>query len=200
MKACYEEGVSHSESVCVIINCCCLILQKEVLLLVHISALNALNMHVVVTVGAFMMAIFAIFVRMRAIKRPTNVKKIIIPPIGMSTGFAMFLFPATHIPWAWASIAFLTGAVLLSYPLIITSKFHVQDGQIYLKRSRAFVFILLGLLALRMWLHGYIENYISIPQTGALFFTLAFGMILPWRAAMLFKYRKLLVASNADKQ
>lgn len=153
--------------------------------------LGVLNMHVATTVGAMMMALLVIFIRLRASARPTTARKIMIPPLGMSTGFLMFLFPQMQIPLLWASVAFLTGVVLFSYPLIRTSKFHVVEGKIYLKRSRSFVFILLGLLALRLLLHGYVEQYVSISQTGAVFFILAFGMILPWRLAMLYQYRKL---------
>ncbi|MEB3100727.1 CcdC family protein [Ferviditalea candida] len=153
--------------------------------------LGALNMQIATTVGAMMMALLVIFVRLRASARPTTARKIMIPPIAMSTGFLMFLSPQTHIPLLWALVAFLTGVVLFSYPLIKTSKFHIVDGKVYLKRSKSFIFILLGLLVLRMLLHGYVEHYVSIPQTGAIFFILAFGMILPWRLAMLYQYLKL---------
>jgi membrane protein CcdC involved in cytochrome C biogenesis len=65
------------------------------------------------------------------------------------------------------------------------------DGQIYLKRSRAFIFILIGLFVLRMALHTYVEHLISVEQTGSVFFILAFGMLLPWRLAMFMQYKKL---------
>jgi len=72
-----------------------------------------------------------------------------------------------------------------------------------LKRSLSFVVILLVLLSVRLLLHGYVEQYISIPQTAGLFFTLAFGMILPWRAGMYLRYRRLrrsLAASAGAEQ
>jgi membrane protein CcdC involved in cytochrome C biogenesis len=37
-----------------------------------------------------------------------------------------------------------------------------------------------------------VEEHISIPQTGGVFFILAFGMILPWRVTMYLQYRRLL--------
>jgi membrane protein CcdC involved in cytochrome C biogenesis len=137
------------------------------------------------------MASVMIIIRLRASKKPTNAKKILIPPLGMSTGFLMFLYPPMRIPWSWALIAFLAGALLFSYPLIRTSKFEIVDGQIYLKRSRAFIFILIGLFVLRMALHTYVEHLISVEQTGSVFFILAFGMLLPWRLAMFMQYKKL---------
>jgi len=144
------------------------------------------------TLGTIIMALTFVVIRLRAAKKPTSAKKIILPPIAMSTGFLMFLYPPTRIPFSWGIIAFLAGAVFFSYPLIRTSQFHIIGDDIYLKRSKAFVFILLGLLLLRLGLHTYVEEHISIPQTGAVFFILAFGMILPWRVAMYLQYRRLL--------
>jgi membrane protein CcdC involved in cytochrome C biogenesis len=157
---------------------------------------NMFNLHTTVTIGALGMAMMAIFIRLKAANRPVTVKKIIIPPLGMSTGFFMFVFPMMRISWTWAAAAFLAGACVFAIPLILGTRFHVVDGKVYVKRSKSFVFILLGLLALRLVLHNYIEEYISIPQTGAVFFILAFGMILPWRVAMLVKYRRLLQSNN----
>ncbi|TNJ65154.1 cytochrome c biogenesis protein CcdC [Paenibacillus hemerocallicola] len=136
--------------------------------------------------------IAVIAVRLKASAKPTSLKKILMPPLGMSTGFAMFLFPFTHIPWLWAAAALLAGALLFSYPLIWSSKFEIRDGDIYLVRSKAFVFMIIGLLVVRLLLHDLVERAVSIPQTGALFFLLAFGMIVPWRLAMARRYRAKL--------
>ena len=40
----------------------------------------------VTSVGAVFMAVFVMIVRLRSQKKPVNEKKIIIPPIAMSTG------------------------------------------------------------------------------------------------------------------
>lgn len=151
---------------------------------------HGINLQLASTIGAAVMALMVIGIRLRAAKKPTSVKKIIIPPIGMSTGFLMFLSPQTHVPPLYALIALLVG-FLFSYPLIHTSKFEVVNGDIFLKRSKSFPLILLGLLAIRLLLHNYVEQYISLSQTGAVFFILAFGMILPWRVAMYLRYLKL---------
>ena len=137
-------------------------------------------------------AIAVIIIRMRAAKKPTSARKILIPPIGMSTGFFMFLFPFMRIPLLYALAAFLVGLVF-SVPLITSSKMHRgADEQVYLKRSPTFILVLLGLLVVRVLLHTYIEKFVSIPQTGAVFFILAFGMLLPWRIAMYLAYRRFL--------
>jgi membrane protein CcdC involved in cytochrome C biogenesis len=156
------------------------------------EAFLTLHLHTIATIVFVFGALSMIFIRIKAADKPTNAKKILLPPLGMSTGFLMFIYPPTHIPWIWAGLAFLCGAVLFSIPLIKTSKFELQEGQVFLKRSPAFIYILGGLLAVRLALHTYIEQLLSIPQTGALFFILAFGMLVPWRIAMYLQYQKLL--------
>lgn len=142
------------------------------------------------TVGALIMASLAMFVRMKAAKKPTNVKKIILPPVFMSTGFCMFFVPMFRVTPAEILEAFSVG-MLFSILLIRTSKFEIRDNQIYLQRSKAFIFILIGLLLLRIVLKSILGHYISVGQTSGMFFILAFGMILPWRLAMLYSYKKL---------
>ncbi|MGF7050220.1 membrane protein CcdC involved in cytochrome C biogenesis [Paenibacillus sp. DS2015] len=144
------------------------------------------------TIGALVLALLTIFIRLRASNKPVTVKKIIIPPLGMSTGFLMFVAPMTHIPLWWGVIALFVGWFLFSYPLIRSTHFKKLDGLIYAERSRSFIVILLGLLVVRTILHQVIEQYVSIAQSGALFFLLAFGMILRWRLFMYKEYQLFL--------
>lgn len=136
-------------------------------------------------------AVSIIIVRIKASNKPTNAKKILLPPLFMSTGFFMFLAPQTRVPFIELIEAFLVGAVFSIF-LIKTSKFHKIDGEIFLKRSKAFIFILVGLLIIRTVLKIFLQQEIHLGQTGGLFFTLAFGMILPWRVAMYVMYKRLL--------
>lgn len=136
------------------------------------------------------MAVLAMLIRMKSIQKPTSAKKILLPPLGMSTGFVMFLYPKTHIPLSWAILAFVAGAIFLAIPLIMTSQFQIIENHIYLKPSRAFFYLLVLLLIVRLSLHTYIEQFISLYQTAGLFFMLAFGMLLPWRIAMYIQYKK----------
>ena len=144
------------------------------------------------TIFTIVMALSVIFIRMKSSNRPVTVKKIIIPPLGMSTGLLMFVAPITHIPWLWGILAFAAGWFLFSYPLIRSTHFQSNEGQIYAKRSRSFMYVLLGMLAIRLALHQVVEHYVSIPQTGALFFLLAFGMIIRWRIYMLKEYQNII--------
>jgi membrane protein CcdC involved in cytochrome C biogenesis len=130
--------------------------------------------------------------RVRETSRPITAARILLPPLGMSTGFLMFVVPAARVPLAWALAAFLTGALVFSYPLVHTSTLTRSGDVVLLRRSKAFLWILIGLVAVRLALRSWVEQLVSPMQTGALFFVLAFGMILPWRAAMLVRYRMLV--------
>lgn len=151
-----------------------------------------LNLPITSTLGMMIMAFLIIFMRIRNTKKPIFVRKIIIPPIGMSSGFLMFLYPPMRFPVQWGFIDFLAGAILFSIPLILTFKFEQVGDAVYLRRSKAFIIILLAILIVRVVLHGYVEQWVSVQQTAALFFVLAFGMLLPWRVAMYFQYIKLI--------
>ena len=130
--------------------------------------------------------------RVRESTRPITPRKIIIPPLGMSTGFGMFVYPPARIPPLWAAGAFLFGALILSYPLVKTSKLTRVGDLVMLKRSKAFLWILIGLVTIRLVLRGYVGQYVDPLQTASLFFVLAFGMIVVWRVRMLLEYRQLV--------
>ncbi|WP_017727437.1 CcdC family protein [Halalkalibacterium ligniniphilum] len=142
------------------------------------------------TIGAAMMAMLAIIIRLKATKRPASVKKIILPPVFMSTGFFMFLYEPTR-PAFWQVLEALCVGMLFSILLIKTSKFEIRDNHIYLKRSKAFVFILVSLLLIRILFKIIIGDAIHVEELAGMFFLLAYGMIIPWRIAMYLSYRKI---------
>jgi membrane protein CcdC involved in cytochrome C biogenesis len=129
--------------------------------------------------------------RLREASSPVSMRKIIAPPLGMSTGLAMFLIPAARVPWPWAVAAFLIGAIVLAVPVSRTSRLVRSGDVVLMQRSKAFLWILLGLVAIRFAARTYVEHVLSPLQTGGLFFLLAFGMILRWRLGMLLSYRRL---------
>lgn len=135
--------------------------------------------------------------RVRETTRPVTVRKIVIPPLGMSTGFSMFLYPPTRIPFTWALVAFLFGVLVLSYPLVKSSKLTRVGDTVMLKRSPAFLWIIVGLFAVRFAARRYVEQYVDPLQTGALFFVLAFGMIVTWRVRMYLEYKRLISQPSA---
>ena len=145
---------------------------------------------IMATLVSIFMAIFVLIIRIRRSQRPTTLKQIIMPPLFMSTGFGMFLYPPTHVQATYAIESLITG-MCFSIPLILTSKFEIKGNEIFLKRSKAFMFILLSLFILRMVARIYIGEVISIYETGALFYLLAIGMIFPWRIAMALRFKQL---------
>ena len=138
--------------------------------------------------------------RVREARTAVSLKKIIFPPLGMATGFSMFTVPAFRIPWAWAGFSFLVGAIALAHPLLKTSRLVREGEDVRMQRSSAFFAVILGLAAIRILARGYFDTFLSVQQTGALFFVLAFGMILRWRAQMLLEYRRLTCGAGSDSQ
>ena len=132
--------------------------------------------------------------RIREARTAVTVRKIVIPPLGMSTGFCMFLVPAFRVPFLWGAVAFLIGALLLSWPLLVTSRLMIRGDEIVMHRSKAFFLVIIALAAIRYFARGYFDAFISIQQTAGLFFILAFGIILRWRMQMLSQYRALTSA------
>jgi membrane protein CcdC involved in cytochrome C biogenesis len=130
--------------------------------------------------------------RGREARRAVTVRSIVIPPLGMSTGFLMFIAPAMRLPLTGGLGALALGGVLFAIPLLRTSRLIRQGEEIFVARSRAFAVILLLLVAVRFGLRAWTEQYVSPLQTGALFFLLAFGAVVRWRLAMLRDYRGMM--------
>jgi membrane protein CcdC involved in cytochrome C biogenesis len=144
------------------------------------------------SLGAAVLGTLAILAwRVRESRRAVTVRSIVIPPLGMSTGFSMFLAPAFRVPWTWGLLAFVCGAVALAYPLLASSSLTREGDAIMMRRSNSFIAVILALAAIRLLLRSYVGTIISPTQTAGLFFILAFGMIVRWRTWMLFEYRKL---------
>jgi membrane protein CcdC involved in cytochrome C biogenesis len=151
--------------------------------------------------AALLLGMCAVIVwRIRETKTAVTLKKIVIPPLGMATGFSMFVVPAFRIPLDWAAVAFAIGATALAWPLLLTTKLERRGADVMMKRSRAFLVVILVLAAIRFAAHGYFDKMMTVEQTGGLFFILAFGMIVVWRAKLVWDYRQLraeMVTSEA---
>ena len=135
--------------------------------------------------------------RVRESQTAVSLKKIVIPPLGMATGFSMFVAPAFRIPWDWAALAFALGATALAWPMLATTRLERKGDAVMMKRSSMFLVVILGLAAIRFAAHSYFDRIMTVEQTGGLFFILAFGMIVVWRAKLLIDYRKLTVGLEA---
>jgi membrane protein CcdC involved in cytochrome C biogenesis len=89
--------------------------------------------------------------------------------------------------------------MLFSILLIKTSKFEIRENEIYLKRSKAFIYILVGLLIVRLALKSILSTTIDFGELSGMFFLLAFSMIVPWRVAMYLDYKKLYRKLHGQK-
>ncbi|MFN4215318.1 MULTISPECIES: CcdC family protein [Exiguobacterium] len=143
------------------------------------------------TIVALLMGVVASFVRVKASARPTNAKKILIPPLAMSTGMLQFLVPAFRLTWLEVGEALLVG-LIFSVFLIKTSNFEKRNGEVYLSRSKAFFIVVFVLLAIRTAMKAFIGAEVNIFATGGLFYLIAWGMIVPWRIAMYQKYKQIM--------
>ena len=147
-----------------------------------------------ISVATAVLGFFVILAwRIREGRTPVTLRAIVIPPLGMATGFCMFLAPPFRVPWSYAAVAFLLGALALAYPLIRSSRLTMQGNVVMVQRSRSFFVVLIALAVIRIAAHAYLDTLISVPQTAGLFFILAFGMILRWRTSMLLEYRRLTI-------
>lgn len=145
---------------------------------------------IISSIFAVGMAIFVLFIRIKSADKPTSAKKIILPPLFMSTGALMFIHPMFRVTVSEFFEAILVGMVF-SLLLIKTSNFEVRGNDIYLKRSKAFAFILIGLLLIRIIMKTYLSSTIDIGELSGMFWILAFGMIVPWRIAMFISFKRV---------
>lgn len=154
--------------------------------------LTRLPLNVISLITSIAGAIAVMVWRVRESRTAVSAKKIIIPPLGMATGFCMFVVPAFRVPWSWAATAFLAGAVGLAYPLLRTSRLVREGETVMAQRSHAFFAVIILLAGIRVAARSYLDTVLTVQQTAALFFILAFGMILRWRTQMFLQYRALV--------
>lgn len=146
------------------------------------------------TIIFFVMGILAFIVRSKASERPISPKRIILPPLFMSTGAFMFFFEEFRVPLAQVVEASLVG-LLFSLILIKTTNFERKDDNLYVKKSKVFIFILLTLLVIRLVAKLVLSSSIDVGELAGMFWILAFAMILPWRIGMLVKYFRVMKKS-----
>ncbi|MGG2064982.1 MULTISPECIES: CcdC family protein [unclassified Bacillus (in: firmicutes)] len=149
-----------------------------------------MNLALLSSIMAVCMAVGVMFIRLKAAKKPATLKKIVLPPIFMSTGAIMYLLPEFRLTGQEILEAIIVG-LIFSIFLIKTSKFEIRGQEIYLKRSKAFVFILIGLLVVRIAFKSYLSQSLDVGQLSGMFFLLAFAMIISWRVAMYRSFTKL---------
>ena len=149
-----------------------------------------MNLAVLSSIIALCMAVGMMFLRLKSAKKPVTLKKIILPPIFMSTGASMYFLPEFRLTTTEILEAVIVG-LFFSIFLIKTSKFEIRGKDIYLIPSKAFIFILVGLLVVRIAFKSYLSQSIDLGQLSGMFFLLAFAMIVSWRIGMYRSFMKL---------
>ncbi|PFE06050.1 cytochrome c biogenesis protein CcdC [Bacillus cereus] len=149
-----------------------------------------MSLAVLSSIIALCMAVGMMFLRLKSAKKPVTLKKIVLPPIFMSTGACMYFLPEFRLTSSEILEAVIVG-LFFSIFLIKTSKFEIRGQDIYLIPSKAFIFILVGLLAVRLGMKEYLSQSIDLGQLSGMFFLLAFAMIVSWRIGMYRSFIKL---------
>lgn len=154
-----------------------------------------MSLAVLSSIIALCMAVGMMFLRLKSAKKPVTLKKIILPPFFMSTGACMYFLPEFRLTSSEILEAVIVG-LFFSIFLIKTSKFEIRGKDIYLIPSKAFIFILVGLLVVRLGMKEYLSQSIDLGQLSGMFFLLAFAMIVSWRIGMYRSFIKLQKEMN----
>jgi membrane protein CcdC involved in cytochrome C biogenesis len=85
--------------------------------------------------GAAVLGALAVLAwRLHESRRAVSLKSLVIPPLGMSTGFSMFAVPAFRIPWTWGVGAFVLGAAVFAYPLVASPQLTRDGDRVMMRR------------------------------------------------------------------
>ncbi|EJR40951.1 CcdC family protein [Bacillus mycoides] len=121
-------------------------------------------------------------------------KRILWPLLFLTPGILLFFGPV-HPAILQVTIAASIG-VIFAIPLIFLTNYERrEDGNIYTKKSAAFLITFIGIVILRYSSRQYIVGL--DPQIiGLLFYVVAVSYIIPWRIACYIKFRKVLRENN----
>ncbi|CAM3973258.1 cytochrome c biogenesis protein CcdC [Bacillus cereus] len=116
-------------------------------------------------------------------------KRILWPLLFLTPGI-LLLFGPVHPAILQVGIAIFIGA-LFAIPLIVLTNYERRDdGNIYTKKSAAFLITFIALVVLRYGSRQYIVD-LDQQTIGLLFYVVAVSYIIPWRIACYIKFRKV---------
>ncbi|NWK69426.1 cytochrome c biogenesis protein CcdC [Bacillus paramycoides] len=116
-------------------------------------------------------------------------KRILWPLLFLTPGILLFFGPV-HPAILQMGIAIFIGA-LFAIPLIVLTNYERRDdGNIYTKKSAAFLISFIALVVLRYGSRQYIVD-LDQQTIGLLFYVVAVSYIIPWRIACYIKFRKV---------
>ncbi|EJQ94274.1 hypothetical protein IGW_01994 [Bacillus cereus ISP3191] len=136
-------------------------------------------------------ALLVFWRRYRSMHRPIKGSgKCILWPLLFLTPGIIWFFGPVHPAILQVSIAVLIG-VLFAVPLIVLTNYEQrEDGNIYTKKSAAFLITFIALIILRYGSRRYIVD-LDQQTIGLLFYVVAVSYIIPWRIACYIKFRKV---------
>ncbi|MHC2835888.1 CcdC family protein [Bacillus sp. F9_6S_D1_P_5] len=129
--------------------------------------------------------------RFRSMYKPIKGTGIrILWPLFFFTPSVLWLFGPVHPAILQVVIAVSIG-ILLAVPLIFLTNYERRDdGNIYTKKSAAFLITFIALVVLRYGSRQYIVG-LDQQTIGLLFYVVAVSYIIPWRIACYIKFRKV---------
>ncbi len=142
------------------------------------------------SIFAVLMTILMFIIRIKTAKKPVTAQKIVLPPLMMSTGALMYIFPPFRLSLEQIAEAVCVG-ILFSLFLIKSSKLEIRDNEIFLKKSNIFFYVFGALIIVRMTAKFAFSRTLDPGELGGMFWLLAFSMILPWRLMLYRKFRRL---------
>ncbi|OUB90154.1 CcdC family protein [Bacillus wiedmannii] len=129
--------------------------------------------------------------RYRSMYKPIKGSGIrILWPLLFLTPGVLWFFGPVHPAILQGIIAAFIG-VLFAVPLIVLTNYERRDdGNIYTKKSAAFLITFIALVVLRYGSRQYIVD-LDQQTIGLLFYVIAVSYIIPWRIASYIKFRKV---------
>ncbi|MFC5401139.1 CcdC protein domain-containing protein [Cohnella soli] len=154
------------------------------------------------TVYALMVAIAALILwkRTKSMFRPIkgNGTRLLFPLLFILPGLSL-LFDSNVNQSEWAFGAAFGLGVAFSIPMIWTTNFEVrEDNQIYAKKNWGFFVAFLGFMIVRFVLRLELSDMNPQDQM-ALFVTVAFGYLVPWRIVSFIKFQQLVNRSGMTR-
>lgn len=146
------------------------------------------------------MVALGIWMKQRKAKKPIkgNGSRLLIPLLFFVVMCGLFVLQLTHLPQnnfeipnLWEFImAFILG-IVFGIPLLIKTNYEVrEDGFIYTKPSKGFIYIFVALVLIRIGLKEYFQTLDPIALA-CLSLTLALSYLGIWRIGAFLKYRRV---------
>lgn len=146
------------------------------------------NLYVIIAV----VAALVLWRRTRSMYRPIrgNGIRLLVPILFMLPGLSLIANQNVDVPGWEFGAAFGLG-LIFSIPLIWTTNYEVRaDNKIYAQKNWGFIAAFLGVLIIRFVLRQELSG-MEPESLMALFMTVVFGYVIPWRVVSFLKFRRL---------